>query len=228
MLIECTYGPVTTEIMGTPYSFTPDEFGRNVVEVWIPQHIRALLAVTYYREVPKEPVELVLTSITPDTAELGSADLVLACTGEGFFSDSVIVFNGGVEATTYVSPTELTTIVKPSTATAAGSFPVLVRNYDGKESAAVNFSFTEVVIGGGGAPLSADPAAADPDAPMPVTLINGIGAALETRLEGIGVTDVRQIAAWTEEEATKIDEDLGLGGRIARDKWIEQAKALVG
>jgi predicted flap endonuclease-1-like 5' DNA nuclease len=236
MLIQCTYGPVSTEIMGTTYSFAPDGYGRCVAEVWPPRHIAALLAVSHYREVAAEPVPLVLTSIEPDTAELGSPDVLLICTGTGFYKDSAILFNGGVEATDYQSMTELRTTVKPSTASTAGSYPVEVRDIDGTKSNAVNFTFTEPenpvvedMEEGDTEPMAESALTTDDEtAPIPVTEISGIGPALETKLESAGITDVRQIAELTEEEATALDEQLGLGGRIARDDWIGQAKALVG
>src|SRR5262245_7061418 len=120
-LVECKYGPVSTEVMGQLYTFTADEFGRNVAEGWNVRHIEAVTAVEHYRVVPKEPVDVKLTSIEPDTAVIGDPDVKLVCIGEGFLDDSVIVFNEGIEATTYVSGQELTTIVRPSTASVAGS-----------------------------------------------------------------------------------------------------------
>jgi hypothetical protein len=84
-----------------------------------------------------------LGALDPGEAAIGDPDLTLTLTGANFADTSVIVFNGGDEPTTFVSETELTTTVKPSTATVAGSFPVLVRNANGEESNAVDFTFTE-------------------------------------------------------------------------------------
>jgi predicted flap endonuclease-1-like 5' DNA nuclease len=77
--------------------------------------------------------------------------------------------------------------------------------------------------GAGG--MSGEPAAAEGE-PIPPSEITGIGPAMESRLAVAGITDARQIAALTPEEAQTLDEELGLGGRIARDEWVEQAKAL--
>jgi hypothetical protein len=93
--------------------------------------------------VPPEPA--VLTSITPDTAVIGDPDLTLSAIGTGFTAESVIVFNGGDEPTTFVSATEVTTGVKPSTATTAGAYPVFVRGADGAETASLDFTFTDPV-----------------------------------------------------------------------------------
>lgn len=84
----------------------------------------------------------VLTSISPDTAAIGAADVTLHCIGTGFGPKAVITFNGGDEPTTFVSKTEVTTIVKPSTATTAGTYPVTVKNPSG-ESAPQGFTFTQ-------------------------------------------------------------------------------------
>ena len=85
-----------------------------------------------------------LASIAPDTAEIGSPDIEMTVTGTGFTHYSQIVFNGGDEPTTYVSDTELRTMVKPSTASSAIAVPVTVRN-GGKVSESVDFTFAEPV-----------------------------------------------------------------------------------
>lgn len=56
--------------------------------------------------------------------------------------------------------------------------------------------------------------------------ISGVGPSLEKKLHGLGVTSYAQIAAWTPEEAARIDEELQFKGRIEREDWIAQAKAL--
>lgn len=88
----------------------------------------------------------VLTSLDPDTATLGDPDVTLRCLGSGFNVDSVIVFNGGDELTTFVSDSEVTTIVRPSTASVAGSYPVLVRNIDDQETGSLDFTFTAAPV----------------------------------------------------------------------------------
>ncbi|RRI07859.1 proton-conducting membrane transporter [Mesorhizobium tamadayense] len=54
----------------------------------------------------------------------------------------------------------------------------------------------------------------------------GIGPVNEKLLKGQGVTTYAQIAAWTDADVKRIDEVLNFDGRIAREKWIEQAKLL--
>ncbi|WP_167448950.1 proton-conducting membrane transporter [Mesorhizobium hawassense] len=54
----------------------------------------------------------------------------------------------------------------------------------------------------------------------------GIGPVNERLLKGQGVTTYTQIAAWTDADVKRIEEVLNFDGRIAREKWIEQAKLL--
>ncbi len=56
--------------------------------------------------------------------------------------------------------------------------------------------------------------------------ISGVGPKLEQVLNGIGVTRFADIAGWSDEDVARIDAEIGLGGRIARDGWVAQAKAL--
>ena len=56
--------------------------------------------------------------------------------------------------------------------------------------------------------------------------LSGVGPALEKKLIAAGVTSLEQVAAWTEADVTKIDEELSFKGRIEREGWIAQAKEL--
>ena len=57
-------------------------------------------------------------------------------------------------------------------------------------------------------------------------LISGIGPKLEQVLNAKGIRTFAAIAAWSEAEVAGIDAELGFDGRIARDDWKGQAKAL--
>ena len=56
--------------------------------------------------------------------------------------------------------------------------------------------------------------------------LSGVGPALEKKLLAAGVTTFAQIAAWTEADIAEFDEKLSFKGRIEREGWVEQAKAL--
>ena len=53
-----------------------------------------------------------------------------------------------------------------------------------------------------------------------------ISGELEARLNKLGVRRYEQIAAWMQPEVRHISEALGLGDRISKENWIEQAQVL--
>ena len=57
--------------------------------------------------------------------------------------------------------------------------------------------------------------------------ISGVGPKLEQMLQRRGLS-LAAIAALSDADAAKLDADLGLDGRIARDGWVAQAKKLAG
>lgn len=82
------------------------------------------------------------------------------------------------------------------------------------------------------APVEAKPAAA-PARSRKVAVktddlkrISGIGPKLEQVLNGRGILRVADIAAWSDADVERIDGELGFDGRIRRDDWVGQAKAL--
>lgn len=60
-----------------------------------------------------------------------------------------------------------------------------------------------------------------------VKLIGGVGPALEKKLAALGVTSLKQIAAFTADDIERIDTELAFKGRIEREEWVEQAKDLI-
>lgn len=59
-----------------------------------------------------------------------------------------------------------------------------------------------------------------------LTLIDGIGATLEGRLNALGITSFRQIAELTENDIARVNEVLRFKGRIKRENWVAQAREL--
>jgi NADH-quinone oxidoreductase subunit E len=58
-------------------------------------------------------------------------------------------------------------------------------------------------------------------------MIKGVGPKLETLLNGLGFYHFDQVAAWTADEVAWVDQNLeGFKGRVSRDDWVAQAKAL--
>ena len=63
--------------------------------------------------------------------------------------------------------------------------------------------------------------------PDDLKLIVGVGPVLERMLHNLGITTFRQIARWTERDVAEFDAKLPeFPGRIARDQWVIQARAL--
>jgi large subunit ribosomal protein L21 len=60
-----------------------------------------------------------------------------------------------------------------------------------------------------------------------LSLISGIGPTIEKKLRGAGITSWNDIAAWTEADIAKWDEELSLRGRATREEWVQQAKELL-
>ncbi|MEO8684670.1 MAG: hypothetical protein ABI414_07505 [Devosia sp.] len=56
--------------------------------------------------------------------------------------------------------------------------------------------------------------------------IKGIGPKIEAMLHEMGVFHYDQIAAWSQSNAEWVDLQLGFKGRVAREQWVAQAKAL--
>jgi len=57
-------------------------------------------------------------------------------------------------------------------------------------------------------------------------VISGVGPVLAEKLNSVGVYRFEQIANWTERNVQEFDELLSFEGRIEREEWIKQAKAL--
>ncbi len=109
-------------------------------------------------------------------------------------------------------------------------------------------SGVKLAIGSGSAPVTdvpAKPAAKKPapkaEAPKAVAApkapkaaaggddlkkLSGVGPALEKKLHEAGVTSFAQIAGWGAAEIAEFDEKLSFKGRIEREGWVDQAKAL--
>ena len=59
-----------------------------------------------------------------------------------------------------------------------------------------------------------------------LTQIVGIGKVYQRKLNKIGISTFKQIAAWSKKDADEIEDKLGLGDRINNEKWVKQAKSL--
>ena len=64
-------------------------------------------------------------------------------------------------------------------------------------------------------------------APDDLAKLTGVGPQIVKKLNEHGVFHYWQLAAMTDDEAATLDADLKFNGRITRDKWSEQARALI-
>jgi len=69
--------------------------------------------------------------------------------------------------------------------------------------------------------------AAPRGAPDDLAKLNGVGPQLVKKLNDAGIFHYWQLAAMTPGDVEKVDADLKLNGRIARDGWLDQARALL-
>jgi len=83
-----------------------------------------------------------VAALAPATAVIGGANFTLHVTGTGFKPGAVIVFAGVDEPTTFVSATEVTTLVNMAVWHGPDALPVSVRSLAGQESNALTFTFT--------------------------------------------------------------------------------------
>jgi predicted flap endonuclease-1-like 5' DNA nuclease len=208
-LVQCTLGPATTPIMGWTYVFERDRFDRYVAKVDNDDHIAILTSVYCYVVVPDEPeVKASAPALTPKPKKAAPAapvepvapvDPAPAAAREELGLGQAVAQTADPDPDPPVEPT------KPEAAAAPAS-PVdpLDHDSDGKK---------------GGSVAKAKP-------PV-LTDIKGIGAKLAEKLVEFGVETVKQIAEMTDQDAAAMDELLSLNGRITREKWVEQAAALL-
>jgi predicted flap endonuclease-1-like 5' DNA nuclease len=78
--------------------------------------------------------------------------------------------------------------------------------------------------GGAQAPPPATP---DAGAPDDLRRIKGIGPKIAGILDDIGIRHYEQIAAWTPDNVAWVNDYLKFKGRIEREQWIPQARALI-
>ncbi|MFT4184840.1 MAG: NADH-quinone oxidoreductase subunit E [Rhizobium sp.] len=65
-----------------------------------------------------------------------------------------------------------------------------------------------------------------PATPDDLKLISGVGPKIESILHELGIFTFAQVASWKKAEREWVDGYLNFKGRIERDDWIKQAKAL--
>ncbi len=111
-------------------------------------------------------------------------------------------------------------------------------NYRRKQGHRQSLTLLRILaVGAAGAKAAAKPAAAKQEAAPAaettaidasnLSLISGVGPALEKKLRAAGITSWNDIAAWDDAAIAKWDEELKLGGHATKEEWVEQAKELL-
>lgn len=121
---------------------------------------------------------------------------------------------------------------EPEAAPPSPHVPAPEPKSDGGETAAENSPRVAAAFSAPEPSVSRDPEpapAASPDkeaASDDLTAIKGLGPKAAEKLAAAGVTRLSQIADWKAADIDKYDEALNARGRITRDDWVGQAKAL--
>ncbi|WP_434723876.1 proton-conducting membrane transporter [Mesorhizobium sp. RIZ17] len=131
------------------------------------------------------------------------------------------------------TPASAALMSTPATATSAATKAVPARPAAARKPAAAKTAAAKPAAKSAAPRKAAAPAAKKAAAPQAAAgkadnlrRLIGIGPVNERLLKGLGVTTYAQIAAWTAADVKRIEDVLNFDGRIAREKWIEQAKLL--
>lgn len=76
-------------------------------------------------------------------------------------------------------------------------------------------------------PTSADDTEAAPRAPEDLQQISSIGPVLAGQLHALGIRNIQDIAVWNTDDVKRVSAILAIDGRIDREDWIGQARALI-
>jgi large subunit ribosomal protein L21 len=60
-----------------------------------------------------------------------------------------------------------------------------------------------------------------------ISLLSGVGPALEKKLHEYGIFHFWQVAGMKADDIAKMDTELKLGGRVEREEWLDQAQELM-
>jgi NADH-quinone oxidoreductase subunit E len=130
----------------------------------------------------------------------------------------------GPVARVVAKPTPEPTATKPSPVTSSKTAkPVVTKSARAKSAQAAR---ADMAAAAKSAAVSKPAPKARPVQPDDLKAISGVGPKLETVLNGLGIWSYAQVASLTDGEIAWLDDYLGFKGRISRDGWVAQAKAL--
>ncbi|KCZ52369.1 hypothetical protein HY29_18095 [Hyphomonas beringensis] len=76
------------------------------------------------------------------------------------------------------------------------------------------------------APAKAEAAPAAASGADDLKKLTGVGPAMEKKLNGAGITTFAQVAALTEADIAKLEEELSIAGKFEKGDWVAQAQEL--
>ncbi|MDJ0738953.1 MAG: hypothetical protein QNJ91_04510 [Gammaproteobacteria bacterium] len=121
---------------------------------------------------------------------------------------------------------QLAAAATPATGASPGAAPA------SQPIAKVSAAAAEAAAAMGGDAGAVDDVAAPPAddgsvAPDDLQQIRGIGPKIAGILDGLGIRRFEQIASWSPENVAWVNDQLRFKGRIEREEWIPQARALI-
>lgn len=81
-----------------------------------------------------------ITSLSVNSANAGSGDVLIQVTGQDFLPGAVVRFNGNDKSSFILSDRAITATIPAADLITAGTFPVTVKNPDGSISNALDFT----------------------------------------------------------------------------------------
>lgn len=101
------------------------------------------------------------------------------------------------------------------------------RRRNGHRQAFTTVKITDILTGGTKpAKKAAAPKKAAVEGSDDLKKLQGLGPAIEKKLNAAGLTTYAQLAALSAEDIARVEEEQGIKGRFERDNWVEQAKEL--
>ncbi len=120
-----------------------------------------------------------ITSLSPNTAYVGSGNLTLTINGTQFVTGAAITVNGTSQAATFVSATQLTTTLTAAQLSTVGTLSLAVVNPDGGTSNAATFTVAAQPLQLAPATLAfGNQTVGTPSSPQVVTVTNTTAAAI--------------------------------------------------
>jgi trimeric autotransporter adhesin len=162
---------------------------------------------------PPPPPSLTVTSISPTTVAAGSGPLTLTVNGTGFLSTTTIKVGGVADATTYVSATQLTTVVTAQQLASGSELSIVALNGSTSSGSgtAINLEVTNPVPTISGLTPSTLPAGAAP----PTVTVTGTGYVPTTVINVNGTARATTFVSATQVSVTLTTADVAVGGSLS-------------